>query len=184
MWVGPWVSTARKPEGAIVTSPPPGPPSSGPPAYEPPSYEPPSYEPQPGAPGPGATSDPYRPSEAPDGSPPAQPYESATPETDQQRPVGFDQRGRVKRGRVSALWIGLIAAAIFLILLIIFIAQNLKNATIHFLGASGSFPIGLTILIAAIVGLLLVAIPGSIRILQLRRALKINTPKDQRTPHS
>ena len=97
-----------------------------------------------------------------------------------ERPVGFDPKGRVKRGRVSAAWVGLIGTAIFLILLIIFIAQNLKKATIHFLGFSGHFPIGLTVLIAAVVGLLLVAIPGTIRIFQLRRALKINTPKEER----
>ena len=104
---------------------------------------------------------------------------AATP--DRRSPAGFDDRGKVKRGRVSTLWISLIAAAVVLILLIIFIAQNLDKATIHFLGLSGRMPIGLTILIAAIFGILIAAIPGTIRIIQLRKSLKRNTPKDERT---
>jgi uncharacterized integral membrane protein len=108
------------------------------------------------------------------------PSDTPSESADRPRPVGFDPKGHVKRGRVSAVWVGLIAAAVVLILLIIFIAQNQDRAAIHFLGFSGHMAVGLTILIAAIVGLLLAAIPGSIRILQLRHALKTNTPKDQR----
>jgi uncharacterized integral membrane protein len=94
--------------------------------------------------------------------------------------AGFDHSGHVRRGRVSVIWVGLIAAAVFLILLVIFIAQNLATVSLHFLGLSAHVPLGLTILIAAIVGLLIAAVPGSIRILQLRRALKRNTPPEQR----
>lgn len=97
-------------------------------------------------------------------------------------PAGFDERGKVRRGTISALWVGLVAAAIVLILLIIFIAQNLDRVTIHFLGFSGSLPVGLVALISAVVGVLIAAVPGTVRILQLRKALKANTPKDQRLP--
>ena len=86
----------------------------------------------------------------------------------------------MQRGRISTLWITLIAAAVGLILLIIFIAQNSKVVPIHFLGLAGHLAVGLTVLIAAVVGLLLAAIPGTIRIIQLRKALKTNVPKDQR----
>ncbi|WP_375489274.1 lipopolysaccharide assembly LapA domain-containing protein [uncultured Jatrophihabitans sp.] len=106
---------------------------------------------------------------------------TAAPADDRPAPAGFDDRGRVRRGRISTLWITLIAAAIVLILLIIFIAQNLQKASIHFLGLNGHMPTGLVILIAAIVGLLIAAIPGTIRILQLRKSLKHNTPKAERT---
>jgi len=71
-------------------------------------------------------------------------------------------------------------AAVFLILLVVFIAQNTAKASIHFLGFNGHLPLGLTILISAIIGLLIAAVLGSIRIMQLRRALKRNTPPDQR----
>jgi hypothetical protein len=50
---------------------------------------------------------------------------------------GLDGRGRVRRTRISGVWIGLVAAGVFLILLIIFIAQNLNDAPIHFLGLNG-----------------------------------------------
>jgi uncharacterized integral membrane protein len=78
------------------------------------------------------------------------------------------------------VWVGLITAAVFLILLVVFIAQNLTEASVHFLGLDGHLPLGLTILVSAIIGLLIAAVPGTIRILQLRRALKRNTPRGQR----
>jgi uncharacterized integral membrane protein len=93
---------------------------------------------------------------------------------------GFDQRGHVQGGRVSGVWIGLIATALFVVLLIIFIAQNSRRVTIHFFGWHGQFSLALTILLAAVAGILLVAIPGSLRILQLRRALRKNVPSGSR----
>ncbi len=134
-------------------------------------------------PGPGAPGQAPQPGQAPPSGPPA-PSGGQGPDDSQafHTPAGFDDRGRVKRGRVSAAWVGSIAAAIVLILLIIFIAQNLNRASLHFLGLSGHMPLGLMLLIAAVAGVLLVAVPGSIRILQLRRALKANTPPEQRVP--
>ena len=107
----------------------------------------------------------------------AQPAASAAPVGSV---AGFDRKGHVRRSRVSGVWVGLIVGAVFLILLVIFIAQNLTRVSIHFLGFSGHLSLGLLVLIAAIAGLLIAALPGSIRILQLRRALKRNTPPGQR----
>lgn len=123
---------------------------------------------------------PARPTDPPYAAPPT--GTTPPPGTDPSRPAGFDERGKVKRGRISAAWVGLIVAALVLVLLIVFIAQNLDRATVHFLGLSGRAPVGLMLLIAVVGGVLLVAIPGTVRILQLRRALKANTPKDRRTP--
>ena len=74
------------------------------------------------------------------------------------------------------MWIGLIGTAIFLIVLIVFIAQNSRKVSIHFFGWQGQFSLALTILLSAVIGVLLIAIPGSVRILQLRRALRKNGP--------
>jgi len=41
---------------------------------------------------------------------------------------GLDARGKVRRTRISGVWIGLVAAGVFLILLIIFVAKNLNDA--------------------------------------------------------
>ena len=89
---------------------------------------------------------------------------------------GFDERGRVRSGRVSEAWVGLIGTAIFLVLLVIFIAQNSRRISLHFFGWHGQFSLALTILLSAVIGVLLVAIPGSVRIFQLRRALRKNGP--------
>jgi len=43
-----------------------------------------------------------------------------------------------------------VAAGVFLILLIIFIAQNLNDAPIHFLGLNGQVSIGLALLLAGV----------------------------------
>ncbi|MEK6438801.1 LapA family protein [Pseudonocardia sp. T1-2H] len=80
------------------------------------------------------------------------------------RPVG--------RTRTSGLWVGLILSTLVLIFLLIFILQNLNPVEIHFLGVVGTLPTGVAMLFAAVAGVLLVAIPGSARILQLRRAAK------------
>ena len=93
---------------------------------------------------------------------------------EQSTPYGFDEQGRVKRTKISGVWIGLIAAAIVLILLIVFIAQNLNTVGLHFLGFYGKVSFGLALLVAAIAGVLVAAVPGTVRILQLRKALRRN----------
>ena len=89
---------------------------------------------------------------------------------------GFDERGHVRATKVSGVWIGLIATALFVVLLVIFVAQNSRRVSVHYFGWNGQFSLALTILLAAVVGMLLVAVPGSVRIVQLRRALRKNGP--------
>ncbi|MFI9388327.1 lipopolysaccharide assembly LapA domain-containing protein [Kutzneria sp. NPDC052558] len=78
----------------------------------------------------------------------------------------------LKRTRISGLWIGVTVAAVVLLLLLVFIVQNNTDATIYFFGWSFALPLGVALLAAAICGVLLVAIPGYGRILQLRRAAR------------
>lgn len=83
----------------------------------------------------------------------------------------------IKRTRVSGLWVGVTLSAVVLMFLLIFIVQNIEPARIRFLGAEGTVPVGVALLFAAALGVLLVAIPGYLRILQLRRlARKRNSP--------
>jgi uncharacterized integral membrane protein len=105
------------------------------------------------------------------GSPQSQPEPQPT------RPApGFDDRGRVRPSKVSGVWVGLIGTALFLILLVIFIAQNSRRVSLHFFGWHGQFSLALTILLSAVIGVLLVAIPGTVRIFQLRSSLRKNGP--------
>jgi uncharacterized integral membrane protein len=80
----------------------------------------------------------------------------------------------IRRTRVSAIWVGLIIAAVLLIGLLIFVGQNSRTVTIHYLGLDGRVPLAVALLASAVCGVLLVAVPGTARIIQLRRALKKN----------
>jgi uncharacterized integral membrane protein len=122
---------------------------------------------------------PNRPGYPPTRPPHAADPEPATPSPQHAAPIepapaGLTSRGRVRPTRVSALWIGLIIAALLLIALLIFITQNSKQVAIHYFGFNGHISLAVALLLAAVGGLLLVAIPGTARIIQLRRALKKN----------
>jgi putative membrane protein len=88
--------------------------------------------------------------------------------------AGLDQKGRVKRTRASELWIGLITAAVLAILFLVFIAQNSDKVAIHFLGWDGRISLAISLLLSAVIGALVVAVPGIVRIVQLRTALRRN----------
>lgn len=93
--------------------------------------------------------------------------------------VGFNSRGKVRRTRAGEWWAGLIVAAILAIALLIFIAQNSQKATIHYFGFDGQISVAVALLFAAASGVLLVAVPGAVRMAQLRRALKKNAAADK-----
>jgi uncharacterized integral membrane protein len=59
-----------------------------------------------------------------------------------------------------------------LILLLIFIVQNIDPAEVHLFGWHWRLPLGVAILLAAVGGGLLTFAVGTARILQLRRAAK------------
>ena len=79
---------------------------------------------------------------------------------------------KVRRSRTGGLWVALILSALVLLFLLVFIVQNDQSVEISFFAAEGFIPLGVALLLAAIAGILLVAIPGSLRILQLRRAAR------------
>lgn len=78
----------------------------------------------------------------------------------------------VKLTRAGALWTSLIFGFLILILLLTFVAQNIKDTPFTFLGFHWTLPLGVAILLAAIAGGLLTFAVGTARILQLRRAAK------------
>ena len=57
-------------------------------------------------------------------------------------------------------------------LLVIFIAQNTQTVEVQFLGLEGTTPLAVALLIAAAGGILITALAGSMRILQLRRRVR------------
>jgi uncharacterized integral membrane protein len=78
----------------------------------------------------------------------------------------------VRRSRTGGLWVGLILSALVLLFLLVFILQNGTPVQISFFALQGVLPTGVALRLAAIAGMLLVAIPGSLRILQLRRVAR------------
>jgi uncharacterized integral membrane protein len=80
----------------------------------------------------------------------------------------------VKFTRAAALWSALIVGFIILIILLVFIAQNTDSAQFAFLGWHWSLPLGVAILLAAVLGGLIAVLAGTARIVQLRRAAKKN----------
>lgn len=78
----------------------------------------------------------------------------------------------VRRTRAGYAWIGIIAFSVMLVLLLIFILQNTQPVEISYFGADGSLPLAVAMLLAAVAGVLLTAIAGSLRIWQLRKHLR------------
>ena len=87
-------------------------------------------------------------------------------------PASQDAPDPLRHSRTSGAWAGVIAAAVLLVLLVIFIVQNTESTRIEFLGFDGSVPLAAALLLAAVVGMAVVGAVGSLRILQLRRRVK------------
>jgi uncharacterized integral membrane protein len=114
-------------------------------------------DPQAPPPKPPPTAEPKRtPAEARDSRPSTEP--PLTP------PVPFT--------RTAAAWWALIVGSLTLIVLLVFIAQNLHTTTVHFLGWTWNAPVGIAFLVAAICGSLITVMTGAARMVQLRRAAK------------
>lgn len=74
--------------------------------------------------------------------------------------------------RAGAVWVATGVSLVLLVFLIVFILQNQTSVRLEFLGFDGEVPVGVAMLIAAVVGGVLVAVAGGARVLQLRRALR------------
>jgi len=79
---------------------------------------------------------------------------------------------RVRRTRIGGVWVASALFAVVLLLLLVFILENSQKVSIAFFGAHGHLPLGVALLLAAVLGVLLVAVPGTARIMQLRRTAR------------
>ncbi|MBA2955245.1 DUF1049 domain-containing protein [Nocardioides sp. MAH-18] len=78
----------------------------------------------------------------------------------------------LRRSRTSGAWVAVVLAAVLLILLVVFIAQNTQDVHLSFLWWDGSTPLSVALLIAAVIGIALTAVVGTLRIWQLRRRVR------------
>jgi uncharacterized integral membrane protein len=62
------------------------------------------------------------------------------------------------RSRISGLWVILTLFAVILLLLLVFILENSQRVDIGYFGAHGHLPLGVALLLAAVLGILLAVI--------------------------
>jgi uncharacterized integral membrane protein len=74
--------------------------------------------------------------------------------------------------KAAATWTGLVIGVLVLILLLVFILQNLDKVGLKLFFWEFSLPLGVSLLMAAIAGALIMALAGGVRILQIRRLAK------------
>jgi uncharacterized integral membrane protein len=91
--------------------------------------------------------------------------------------------GTVVRTRAGGLWVAVVAFAVVLLLLLIFVLENGQRVDVSFFGAHGRLPLGVALLLAAVFGVLLVALPGTARILQLRMLGRRTPPPPHAATH-
>ena len=83
----------------------------------------------------------------------------------------------VKGSFAGGTWIALIAGALLLIVLLVFIMQNQNQVDLVLFAWNFRFPAGIGFLLAAIGGALIMALVGGVRMFQLRRQI-IKTNKN------
>jgi uncharacterized integral membrane protein len=86
----------------------------------------------------------------------------------------------IKRTRIGGAWLASALFALVLLFLLIFILQNGNKVEISYLGLHGHLPLGVALLLAAVLGVVLVVIPGTGRILQLRATARRHRLMDAR----
>lgn len=86
---------------------------------------------------------------------------------------------RPPRTRTGSVWIALVAGAVVLGIVLIFILQNTSAVSINFLGAHLHVSLAVAMLLAAIAGAVIMAAAGTARITQLRQHMR----RDRRSTH-
>ncbi|PYE13328.1 putative integral membrane protein [Williamsia limnetica] len=112
----------------------------------------------------------------PDVAYPTGPTDAAPPAADHREEVRRQALDDVRHTRTRAAWVGLIVGALVTLILLIFIVQNLDSQNIDLFFWTVNLPVGVSLLIAAILGAVITAIVGSLRMLQVRRAVKKARP--------
>jgi uncharacterized integral membrane protein len=96
-------------------------------------------------------------------------------DTGQEQPTGTPSpvqppAQRAKRSRISGMWVVLALFAVVLVLLLVFILENSQRVDISYLGAHGHMPLGVALLMAAVLGIVLVVIAWFGRGVRVRAA--------------
>ena len=94
--------------------------------------------------------------------------ESSSEATTEVSPPTSSEPGGV-RTRTSTVWTAVVVLVASLVLVIVFILQNLQDVSVSFLGFHGQLPLGVALLVSATLGGVIVLAAGAARVVQLRR---------------
>jgi uncharacterized integral membrane protein len=81
--------------------------------------------------------------------------------------------------RISMVWTMVGIGVVLLIAILVFILQNGEHVRVRFLWVHGSLPLGVGLLLAAVLGALAVLAIGAARVLQLRLVARRHRRADQ-----
>ena len=87
-----------------------------------------------------------------------------------------------RQTRLSGIWTGLVVSILALVLILIFILQNLHDAEVYFLTFHGRLPLAIALLFAMVLGAVIVLSFGAGRILQLRLVARRARHQDRGRP--
>jgi uncharacterized integral membrane protein len=87
-------------------------------------------------------------------------------------PPSQSSKQGVGHTRTSGIWAAVVGLVVMLILLAIFVLQNVQQVEVSYLGWEGRAPLASALLIAAASGALIAVVAGTLRILQLRRRVR------------
>ncbi len=91
-------------------------------------------------------------------------------------PSASSGRSASKQGlghtRTSGIWAAVVGLVVLLILLAVFVLQNVQEVEVSYFGWEGRAPLASALLIAAASGALIAVVAGTLRILQLRRRVR------------
>ena len=123
------------------------------------------------------------PASAPPAEPnaPADPYPTSSPEQTARPAAPLPPQHTIDRTRTAGLWVAAISAAVVILLLLIFILQNGEQVEVALFGANPDLPLGVALLLAAVLGALVVALVGTARVVQLRHVAKRHRAEDSAT---
>jgi uncharacterized integral membrane protein len=91
-----------------------------------------------------------------------------------------DARRPVAPTRISTVWAMLVVGMVLLAAILLFILQNGRKVQVHFVTAHPTLPLGVALLLAALLGALLTLVVGAARIVQLRRLWRARRRPGQR----
>jgi uncharacterized integral membrane protein len=100
------------------------------------------------------------------------PSGSTQPTAAPPRTSGKPAKDGLGHTRTSSFWAAVVGLVVLLVLLAVFVLQNVQKVEVSYFGWEGRPPLAAALLIAAASGALIAVFAGTLRILQLRRRVR------------